>query len=134
MVHFKEVSAFSSVFSSFFFGFQNGGTTSQKCLLLACPRLTCTFSTDECMFECMIYTWLNEDSCGSPFLERGLHWPWHGLCCEVIAGDSKRAENSNVMGPTPRTHSGAKSYEVGCLGSPSQVCAMLQEHPPGESC
>lgn len=38
----------------------------------------------------MEHIWLNEGSPGSLFLEPGLHYPWHGLCCEVTPAKSRR--------------------------------------------
>lgn len=91
MIHFKEVSAFSSVFSSFFFLSKMVVQLHKNASFWEVLRLVCTFSTDECgmyMAEKVSY--------GSLFLERGLHCPWHGLCCEMIPGDSKSRQRPAV--------------------------------------
>lgn len=56
-----------------------------------------------------------------------------GMVC-AVRWFQEQAENSSALGPTPRTHTGAKSHEVDGLDLPSQVSAVVGEHPPGESC
>lgn len=95
-----------------------------KMPLVGKPRI-CTFPTGEC---------------GKYMAEWWLLWvpvTWASsmlsLAWFVLWGDISQEQTGN-LGPAPRTCSGAKCQEVGGLDSPRQICAVLHECRPGESC
>lgn len=96
-------------------------------LLLGKSRV-CTFPTGECgkyMAEWEIL-WFPVSGARSTLSLAGF----------VLWDDTsqEQAENSNALGPAPRTCSGVKCHQVGGLGSPSRVRVMLWKQSLGESC
>lgn len=78
-----------------------------------------------------IYGWLKARVAPVSWARSTLSLAWF-----VLWGDTsqEQAEKSSALGPAPRTRCGAKCRQVGGLDSPSQTCAVLHEHPPGETC